>query len=174
MMVDSVIYCQRAMWMSTGNTSDPEHHDYLCKVGISILENTVLYANTKVNMVYIHDDNGEKLRGYYYLLANQDLHYDLMHCAHPPDGHLKVVSTMVCYLIEQVYDKGGDQSLMLDPSLAYHNYCKDLQSWQLNGCSYEAHIVNILDKMIENMDKYMADEVMVDTMDAFAVQDDLL
>ena len=30
------------------NTSDLKHHNDPCKVGISILENTVLYANPKV------------------------------------------------------------------------------------------------------------------------------
>ena len=157
----------------SSNTSDPGKHDYLWKVGISIVESTVLYANTKVNMVYIHDDNDGSIRGYYYLLANQDSHYDLMCCAYPPEGHLKVVSTLFGYVIEQGYDKGGYQSLMLDPKLAYHNYCKDLQSWQLNGCSYEAHIVHIIDKMITEMDQYMADKATVDTMDAFVIQDDL-
>ena len=109
-----------------------KHQEYPCKVKLSIFDDIVPYFGTRVNMAYIHNKNVKGLRGYHYLVMDyQGFGYSLLHCAQPPEGYLKVISVMDCYVItQQCSSQVGDQTLSGDPKLAYENYHEDLHSWQ--------------------------------------------
>ena len=89
-------------------------------------------------------------------------------------SHLRVISIVDCYAIAQQCSREiGDQTLTLGPKLAYENYCADLCSWQRNGCSYESHLTNIIDKIIDGDSQCVIDNVTLDTMDISVVVDSM-
>ena len=73
---------------------------------------------------------------------------------------------MECYVIQQQCPRDiGDQSPVGDPKLTYDNYYQDLRSWQMHGCSYESHVMNVIDKIIDYDNQNETDNMAVDTMD---------
>ena len=73
--------------------------------------------------------------------------HSLFHCAHPPEGYLKVIAVMDCYVIQlQCHNDTRGHSVQDAPELVYDNYRKDLHSWKRHGCSYESHVVNMIMK----------------------------
>ena len=152
-----------------------KHQEYPYKIKLSIFDDIVPCTGTRVNMVYIHNGNDKGPKGYYYLVASyKGFSYSLLHCAQPPEGYLKVISMMDCYVIAQQCSRQfGDQTLTGDPKLAYDNYHEDLHSWQRHGCSRESHLINVIDKIIDNDSQGMTNNVAVDTMDMSPVADSM-
>ena len=51
------------------------------------------------------------------------------------------------------------------PKLAYDNYEEDIRPWQRYVCSYESHLTNIIDKILDNDSQHISDTVVVDAID---------
>ena len=57
-----------------------KHQEYPCKVKLSIFDDIVPCIGTRVNMVYIHNENDKGPRGYHYLVVDyKDFSYSLLH-----------------------------------------------------------------------------------------------
>ena len=133
----SHILSVHAMEEHSAGLGSVKHQEYPYKIKFSIFDDIVLCTDTRVNVVYIHNGNNKRLRGYYYLVANyQGFSYSLLHCT---EGYLKVISMMDCYVIAQQCSRQiGDQTLTGDPKLAYDNYQEGFRSWQRQGALLSA------------------------------------
>ena len=134
---------------------------------MSILEHVIMAYGHRANIVYVHDQTVKGIGGYYYLIENdQGLTYSLFHCAHPPEGYLKVIAVTNCYIIQlQCHNDTRGYSVEDAPELVYDSYLKDLHSWKNHGCSYESHVVDMIDEIIDKVNQVTFDINRVDTMD---------
>ena len=134
---------------------------------LSILGHVMVANGHRANIAYVHDQTVEGVGGYYYLIENvQGLTYSLFHCAHPPEGYLEVIAMMNCYIIQlQCHNDTRGHSIEDAPEVVYDNYLKDLHSWKNHGCSYESHVADMIDEIIDKANEAMLDTDRVDTMD---------
>ena len=129
-----------------------ENSGELNTVTLTMFYGSVLFESQMVHITHLQDAQAHGVGGFYYLCSNYEgYNYELIHCAHLPDGYSQVFQTMDCHITTihlSRHHNNGDSNP--DPRLTYDNYCKDLRSRQYYNCSHETYLETIIDMIIDN------------------------
>ena len=105
-------------------------------------------------VVYIHVDLEDKATGYYlYAQSINGSPHTLTPYRLPILGALRIVRTVKLHMLA-ICEHNVDIQITENnnPQLAFENYVKDLKTHEYHGCSYEDHITNIIDAIIDSGD----------------------
>ena len=117
---------------------------------LHIFEQEVWFDNQWAKICYIRSTLDPKISGFYICVRDTSGYIQhLVHHSAPILGMLTVINTFDI-LIGKVRIQNGDNSehVSNNPTLAYDNYCKDIQTFDRYKCTYEAHITNIIDELM--------------------------
>ena len=146
--------CQNTRWTIPCIGSYPITGNHIHRVDFIALENSSL-LNHNSHVVYVHPSDSNEFSGFHYI--TRDPYCRLRGPCVPPPGVLHVINSvwMYCFPCEV---SPCDQNIQIQTTkklakLSYENFRADTHCWDTHGCSYEAHINNVIDKLISMQDK---------------------
>ena len=128
--------------------------------------NYVHYVNGQwAYVVYIHGKPENKVTGYHlYVQAIDGSSHTLTPYIYPIQGVLEVVKTVTLHMASICNPNLGIQHTVVNnPRLVFENYVKEMETFENYGCSYQDHITNIIDSIIQ-CDDHITDNHHIDPL----------
>ena len=147
-----------------------EHGNVGCNCVLGLYDVDFLHCNnvqlpSGCDLVYIHPIENGEIAGFYYFMVVEGTGR-LMHCSKPPIGALSVWYRTQMYwsVCNDTDDSCVDNATRDEAKLAYENFLDDQHSWNKYGCSYEKHILDIIDRLADECCELVPQETESDIM----------
>ena len=115
-----------------------------------IFEQEVWFDNRWSKITYIQGNPDQEISGYYICVVyGNDCVHGLIQYTEPLIGMLRVTATFVISISNiWVRTDTNVDHISNNPTLAYDNYCKDIQILDHYKCTYEEHMTHVIDELI--------------------------
>ena len=148
------------MFNNDGTNGSSEYHTYDHNINLDLYDVDLLYCAHETippgyQLIYVHPTRIGSASGFYYMVTTEGMD-KLLCCPQHPIGALNVwYRTKMFCMMHNTRDVDFVSCVQTKnmANLAYDNFLDDQNSWEKYGCSYEEHMIDIIDGLFDECTK---------------------